>query len=266
MSSLAVNQSDSPFDAIRRIDEQGNEFWSARELMPVLGYQSKWQNFNNSIKKAYQSCQNSYSSVTEHFLLTSVKSDGRPADDWRLSRLACYLVAMNGDPRKIEIAAAQSYFAIKTREAETVIPAQNDRLRELELELELAKTQNALAINQSKLLATVQLLETLSPGLAPLALGRADAIVERVEYVERVIDRNSDRVTEGVGISYIAKRFGFKSTRQAWAWLDSIGFGKDSGLWESQLSAVENFKLPKEMLSELAKKFKKGVRQLNLGE
>lgn len=148
----------------------------------------------------------------------------------------------------------------------SVLPQQSDRIRELELELLLAKEQNKLSESQTKLLATVQLLETVSPGLAPLALGRADAVVEKIEYVERVIDKSQDKVTEGVGITYLTKRFGFKNNNQTWQFLDSIGYGKDSGKWESQLTAIETPKLPKEALRELSLHFKNASRQLLLGE
>ena len=115
-------------------------------------------------------------------------------------------------------------------------------------------------------MATVQLLETISPGLAPLALGRPDAVVERVEYIERVIDPSQNRIDEGVGITYLTNRFGFKNNGQTWQWLDSIGYGKDSGKWEDQLSAIHTPKLPKECLNELTRKFKQGTRQKFLGE
>lgn len=158
----------------------------------------------------------------------------------------------------------------KAKKAIVDLSGQNQSLSQeiekLKLELELAKTQERLADNQTKLLATVQLLEMVSPGLAPLALGKADSVVERVEYVERVIDKSQDKVTEGVGITYLTKRFGFKDNCQTWQWLESIGYGKDSGKWENQLSAVTTPKLPKEAIADLARKFKEGNRQLFLGE
>lgn len=102
--------------------------------------------------------------------------------------------------------------------------------------------------------------------MAPLALGKADAVVERVEYIERTI--TPTETYEGVNITYIQKKFGFKTTKAAWAWLESIGYGKDSGKWCLQLIATESHKLPPHELKEIAKKFssKKGDRQLLLGE
>jgi hypothetical protein len=107
----------SPFNAILRLDEEA-EYWQARELMPLLGY-TKWQKFCDAIERAIAACENSGNPIPENFLPEAVKTSGRPQQDYKLSRYACYLVAMNGDSRKTEIAQAQTYFAIKTREAET---------------------------------------------------------------------------------------------------------------------------------------------------
>jgi hypothetical protein len=115
-------------------------------------------------------------------------------------------------------------------------------IEKMKLQLALAKEQNRLADSQHKLLATVHLLETVSPGLAPLVLGKADAVVERVEYVERTI--TPSETYEGIGIAYIQRKYGFKTTKAAWAWLDSIGYGKDSGKWRLQLIATESHQLP----------------------
>jgi len=117
MTNIVSQADNSPFDAIRQVDAQNNEFWMARDLMPLLGYQ-KWERFEGAIDRAKVACQNSGLPELEHFFPEVGKSLTKPKDDYRLSRYACYLVAMNGDPRKPEIAMAQSYFAIKTREAE----------------------------------------------------------------------------------------------------------------------------------------------------
>ena len=115
----------SPFDSIRQIEE-GTEFWLARQLMPMLGYQ-KWQRFGTKesdqvsvVCRAIISCSNSGGVIKDNFLHLPKQGTGFSAiaEDWKLSRQACYLVAMNGDVTKPEIAAAQSYFATKTREAE----------------------------------------------------------------------------------------------------------------------------------------------------
>lgn len=121
----------------------------ARDLMTVLGY-PRWNEFNKSIDRAKVACQNANNDPAAHFSGSTQKTKGRTKQDYKLSRYACYLVAMNGDPRKSEIAAAQSYFVAKTREAETVAPKQVDRIdRELELQklkLEVAKAEKEAAI------------------------------------------------------------------------------------------------------------------------
>lgn len=113
----------SPFDAVRKTREDGTEFWSARDLMPLLGYPT-WQHFAPAIERAKLTAGNQGHSVEDLFTVNRKKSGGRPREDFHLTRYAAYLVAMNGDPRKEEVAAAQSYFAIRTREAETTTTAQ----------------------------------------------------------------------------------------------------------------------------------------------
>lgn len=117
---------DSPFDAIRREDTYGY-YWSARDLMPLLGYGADWRNFAEAIERAKRAARNAYPD-DDLFVDVTEKSGGRPRADFHLGRLACYLIAMNGDPRKPEIAAAQTYFAIKTREAETATAPSRDSL------------------------------------------------------------------------------------------------------------------------------------------
>ncbi|MFE6689619.1 phage antirepressor KilAC domain-containing protein [Streptomyces sp. NPDC057743] len=119
--NLPAHTEAGPFDTIRHISGDGAEFWHGRELQPLMGYDS-WRRFEEAVERARAACTNSGHDSAEHFAGT-VKNPsdlgGRPARDYRLSRYAAYLVAMNGDPRKPEIAAAQTYFAVKTREAET---------------------------------------------------------------------------------------------------------------------------------------------------
>lgn len=104
--------------------ENGIEFWFARDLQNLLGY-SKWDNFLNVIEKAKEACKNSNNIILDHFADASKKVDLgsgaiREIEDIMLTRYACYLIAQNGDPRKEEIAFAQSYFAIQTRKQELI--------------------------------------------------------------------------------------------------------------------------------------------------
>lgn len=109
---------ESPFDAIRQVRADGSEFWSARDLMSLMGY-SAWRNLLVPIGRAMQSAANQGMDVAKHFAESrKVSASGPDQQDFSLSRMAAYLVAMNGDPNKPEVAAAQAYFAIRTREAE----------------------------------------------------------------------------------------------------------------------------------------------------
>ena len=110
------------FDDIKHIDEFGNEYWYARELMPILEY-SKWERFSNAIDNAKIACEKSGYDINDHFpgvgkMVTIGSKTKRKIMDYKLSRYACYLIVMNGDSRKEVIALGQTYFAIQTRKQE----------------------------------------------------------------------------------------------------------------------------------------------------
>ena len=117
-----IDKNNKSFENIKHIDENGIEFWYARELMSVLQY-SNWQNFERIINKAKISCQNSDISILDHFInvskMVQIGSGAfREQNDYKLTRYACYLIAQNGDSRKRVIALAQTYFAVQTRKQE----------------------------------------------------------------------------------------------------------------------------------------------------
>ena len=138
-------QQRSPFDATRRTRPDGSEFWSARDLMPLMGYPS-WQHFQPAIDRARTAAYNQGADVEQNFTVAREVSGSRgPArETFELTRFAAYLVAMNGDPRKPEVAAAQAYFAVRTHEAE-VRGAELDEIEVAERYLTALREKKALA-------------------------------------------------------------------------------------------------------------------------
>ena len=117
-----IDNNNKSFEEIKHIDENGVEFWYARELMIILEYK-QWRRFESVINKAQESCKNSDISVIEHFanvgkLSKRANNAEVEISDYKLSRYACYLMAQNGDSRKKVIALAQTYFAVQTRKQE----------------------------------------------------------------------------------------------------------------------------------------------------
>lgn len=140
----------SPFDAIRRTRPGGSEYWSARELMEAMKY-DQWRNFETAIMKARVAAANQGYEAEHHIAgaskMVSVGSGAtRAVDDWHLTRFGAYLVMMNGDPRKPEIAAAQAYFAVKTHEAEVAqaAPRELDEIEVAERWLAALREKKAL--------------------------------------------------------------------------------------------------------------------------
>lgn len=124
MNNEIARYSEETFESIKHINEYGNEFWYARELQSILEY-TEWRNFQKLIEKAQTACENSDMAVDECFVevnKTSPMPNGgvKLIDDYILSRYACYLIVMNGDPRKEVIAVGQTYFAVKTRQQELI--------------------------------------------------------------------------------------------------------------------------------------------------
>ena len=112
------------FENIRHIDEDGREFWKARELMPLLEY-SKWENFHKVIKRAMIACETSNNKVSDHFpefrkMVDIGSNTKRETIDYHLSRYACYLIVQNSDSRKEVVALGQTYFAVQTRRQELI--------------------------------------------------------------------------------------------------------------------------------------------------
>jgi DNA-damage-inducible protein D len=141
----------SLFEQIRQQDDQGNEFWSARDLADVLGY-TEYGKFTNTIQKAETACENSGQAVSHHFahvseMIRAGKGAHRRVANVHLSRYACYLVVQNADPSKEIVALGQTYFAVRTREAEIVeeLAGLTEAQRRLRLRPELATHNKQLA-------------------------------------------------------------------------------------------------------------------------
>lgn len=147
MKTQIIYQLTENFENISHTTEQGVEFWLARDLQHLLGY-NKWDNFKNVISKAKTACETSNQKIKNHFAdvgkMVSIGSGAeKEVEDLMLTRYACYLIAQNGDSRKQEISFAQTYFAVQTRKAEII--------EQKMLEYERVQARNKLAETEKEL-------------------------------------------------------------------------------------------------------------------
>lgn len=269
------SRNESPFDSIRRFDEKGNEFWYATELLKLLEYQT-WRRQKDTVKRAMIACQNSGNVVSDHFAnvdqIQQIGDSGGSkvvTTDYKLTRYACYLVAMNGDSRKESIAQAQSYFAVKAREAEVVIPQQNEALLLASIELEKLKLENEnlrLKTNYMERRNAIQQIH----GIQMLALLDGDVkVIEKVEKVtETVICKNGRNVSfSGKSTAEMGKELGFKSGKEFENWLARH---KQDHLICQGMRAIQASYVPQENVKTVKQLFaqtrKTTTRQTLIGE
>ncbi len=146
-----VKYNEKVFEKIKHINQDGQEFWYARELQTVLEY-AQWRNFETVIEKAKIACENSSNEIVDHFADVSKtiqmpKTATKEINDIMLSRYACYLIVMNGDPRKDVIAFGQTYFAVKTRQQEIIenYDTLSEQQKRLAIRNEISNHNKALA-------------------------------------------------------------------------------------------------------------------------
>lgn len=136
------------FEDLKQVNEHGAEYWSARDLQPLLGY-DQWRRFAQAVSRAQEACKESGNEPLHHFAgagkpIPGGKGAVQVVDNFHLSRFACYLIAINGDPRKPEIALAQQYFIVQTRRQELTDQLAADKER-LEIRKQTAEEFKALS-------------------------------------------------------------------------------------------------------------------------
>ena len=185
------------FESIRHVDDEGYEYWYARELQKVLEY-TEWRKFVGVIKKAINSCKGSNYVTSDHFvgadkMINLGKGGQRKVSDYKLSRYACYLIAQNGDSRKKVIALAQTYFAIQTRKHELLEQEYNNLTEDEKrfYQRDLTKKEN-YSLNQTAKKAGVKNFDKFhNAGYKGLYNGKtANDIAKRkgLRYREDILD------------------------------------------------------------------------------
>ncbi|ELS01203.1 hypothetical protein Xen7305DRAFT_00009050 [Xenococcus sp. PCC 7305] len=272
MQDLIKNSEQSPFDSIKRYDQYGSEFWDGRDLMPLLGYR-KWERFSSVIKKGIISATAQDLDVDSNFEHFPEEGSVKTLrENYRLTRVACYLIAQNGDVRKSEIALAQGYFASQTVRAENIIPHQSDRIRELELHNENLRLQ--VQANESLKALTAHreyIVTSLPKPVCDRILGVTE--VKEIEYRDRIVVEE-ELVNDGstVNKSELCKRYGYYTSkghsdyRALNRFLAEVGADKKEDFWDSTMAIRTNKEFKREYLPMLDKYFQNGNRQMYLGE
>ena len=275
MNEINANYSKT-FEDIKHIDENGIEFWYARELMPVLQY-TNWQNFEKIVNKARVSCENSEISVFEHFTDVSKtikmpKGAKKTIEDYKLTRYACYLIAQNGDSRKKVIALAQTYFAVQTRKQE-ITEKEYSMLTEDEkrfYQRNLTRKGN-YSLNQTAKKSGVKNFDKFhNAGYKGLYNGEtADDIAKRkgLRYREDILDNmgSTELIANLFRISQTEeklKRDNVNTEKEACKTHNKIGKIVRKAIKEAGGTMPEDLPTPKKSLKELEKENNKNLKKL----
>ena len=275
MNEINTNYSKT-FEDIKHIDENGIEFWYARELMPVLQY-TNWQNFEKIVNKARVSCENSEISVFEHFTDVSKtikmpKGAKKTIEDYKLTRYACYLIAQNGDSRKKVIALAQTYFAVQTRKQE-ITEKEYSMLTEDEkrfYQRNLTRKGN-YSLNQTAKKSGVKNFDKFhNAGYKGLYNGEtADDIAKRkgLRYREDILDNmgSTELIANLFRISQTEeklKKDNVNTEKEACKTHNKIGKIVRKAIKEAGGTMPEDLPTPKKSLKELEKENNKNLKKL----
>lgn len=270
--------SNQSFEDIKHIDENGIEFWYARELQKVLDYK-EWRKFENVIQKAIMACKNTGISEVDHFVgadkMVQIGSGAeRKQKDYKLTRYACYLIAQNGDSRKKVIALAQTYFAIQTRKQE-ISEKEYSLLTEDEkrfYQRNLTRKGN-YSLNQTAKNAGVKNFDKFhNSGYKGLYNGEtADDIAKRkgLRYIEDILDNmgseelaaNLFRITQ---TESKLKRDNISTEKEANKTHYNIGKNIREVIAKNGGTMPENLPTPEKSLKQLEKESKKKLLKQNV--
>lgn len=241
------------------LEQSGEKFPANFETVwQMIGYSTKG-NAKRALPKAYQG---------ELFIITNDKNSGRGRPK-QVIKLSCdgvkhlCLMAETEEGHAIRqyfIEAEKNWRLVQQQAPQFAQEIELLKLRNESLKLESQKHQAELALMQFR----HNIVSFCPEPIQQKILGYQ--VVEKTEVIEKVIDRATGDESDAVGITYVAKALGFKTTKQAWGFLERIGYGKESGHWKSELSAVYHAKLPREVFHEILDRFPDDDRQLFLGE
>ena len=270
-----IKKENQTFESIKHIDENGIEYWYARELQNVLEY-TQWRRFENVINKAKISCEKSRVSVTDHFAdvgkMVQIGSGAeKEVNDYKLTRYACYIIAQNGDPRKEVIALAQAYFAVQTRKQE-ITEKEYSMLTEDEkrfYQRNLTRKGN-YSLNQTAKKAGVKNFDKFhNAGYKGLYNGEtADDIAKRkgLRYREDILDNmgSTELIANLFRISQTEEKLvrdNIQSEKEANKTHYNVGAKVRKTIKELGGTMPENLPTPKKSLKQLEKENRKSLKK-----